>query len=61
MEKNEKTTRLPFFGIGKVLPFMKPYKKVLFIMVSSEYASSITADGVVDAFVQVTGLDLDIE
>ena len=34
---------------------------VLFIMVSSEYASSITADGVVDAFVQVTGLDLDIE
>jgi len=34
---------------------------VMFIMVDSEYASVITADGVVDAFVQASGLDLDIE
>ncbi len=32
--ENEEKRSLPFFGISKVLPFMKPYKKVLFIMVS---------------------------
>ena len=32
--QNEEKRSLPFFGIGKVLPFMKPYKKVLVIMVS---------------------------
>ena len=31
---NEEKRSLPFFGIGKVLPFMKPYTKVLIIMVS---------------------------
>ena len=31
---NEEKRSLPFFGIGKVLPFMKPYIKVLIIMVS---------------------------
>lgn len=32
--QNEEKKSLPFFGIGKVLPFMKPYTKVLIIMVS---------------------------
>jgi len=31
---NEEKKSLPFFGIGKVIPFMKPYTKILFIMVS---------------------------
>jgi len=31
---NEEKRSLPFFGIGKVLPFMKPYTKVLIVMVS---------------------------
>ena len=31
--KNEEKRSLPFFGIGKVLPFMKKYKSVLFVMV----------------------------
>ncbi|MBR5545403.1 MAG: ABC transporter ATP-binding protein [Clostridia bacterium] len=31
--QNEEKRSLPFFGIGKVLPFMKPYKKVLAIMI----------------------------
>ncbi|MBR6569639.1 MAG: ABC transporter ATP-binding protein [Clostridia bacterium] len=31
---NEEKRSLPFFGIGKVIPFMKPYRKVLFFMVS---------------------------
>ncbi len=30
---NEEKRSLPFFGIGKVLPFMKPYAKVLIVMV----------------------------
>ena len=32
--QNEEKRSLPFFGIGKVLPFMKPYAKVLIVMVS---------------------------
>ena len=32
--QNEEKRSLPFFGIGKVLPFMKPYTKVLIVMVS---------------------------
>ena len=32
--QNEEKRSLPFFGIGKVLPFMKPYTKVLIAMVS---------------------------
>ena len=32
--ENEEKRSLPFFGIGKVLPFMKKYKKVLFVMVA---------------------------
>lgn len=32
--QNEEKKSLPFFGIGKVLPFMKPYTKVLIVMVS---------------------------
>jgi len=32
--ENEEKRSLPFFGIGKVLPFMKKYRKVLFVMVS---------------------------
>ncbi len=31
-EINEKKS-LPFFGVGKVLPFMKPYRKILFTMI----------------------------
>ena len=31
---NEEKRSLPFFGIGKVLPFMKPYAKILIVMVS---------------------------
>ncbi|MBQ4618808.1 MAG: ABC transporter ATP-binding protein [Clostridia bacterium] len=33
MNKEEKRS-LPFFGIGKVLPFMKKYKRVVFVMVA---------------------------
>ncbi len=30
---NEEKKSLPFFGIGKVLPFMKPYAKTLLVMI----------------------------
>ncbi len=32
-EKNEKRS-LPFFGVGKVLPYMKKYRQILIIMIS---------------------------
>ena len=38
-QQNEKRS-LPFFGIGKVLPFMKPYRKMLAVMVSFGLLSS---------------------
>ena len=38
-EQNQKKS-LPFFGIGKVLPFMKPYRKILAVMVSFGLLSS---------------------
>ena len=31
--ETKKTTRLKFFGIGKILPFMKPHKDKIYIMV----------------------------
>ena len=41
MEKNEKTTRLPFFGIGRLLPFLGHVKKILTVMVILALSSSI--------------------
>jgi len=33
MSEPQEKRSLPFFGIGKVLPFLKPYRKVMFVMV----------------------------
>ena len=44
MKKNE--TRLPFFGIGKVLPYLRRYKKSLAIMVLGSLAGSCVDVGV---------------
>ncbi|MBP3871917.1 MAG: ABC transporter ATP-binding protein [Faecalicoccus sp.] len=33
MRKNEKVAHLPWFGIGKLLPFLKPYRKLMFWMI----------------------------
>ena len=41
MEKNEKTTRLPFFGIGRLLPFLGHVKKLTLIMVVGGLISSV--------------------
>ena len=38
-ETNEKKS-LPFFGVGKVLPFMKPYRKIVFTMIFCGLLSS---------------------
>ncbi len=38
-EQNEKKS-LPFFGVGKVIPFMKPYRKILFTMITCGLLSS---------------------
>lgn len=38
-EANEKKS-LPFFGVGKVLPFMKPYRKIVFTMIFCGLLSS---------------------
>ena len=40
MEKNEKTTHLPFFGIGRLLPFLGGVKKILLVMVILALSSS---------------------
>ena len=32
--RNEEKRSLPFFGIGKVLPYLKPYKKILLVMIT---------------------------
>ena len=39
-------TRLPFFGIGKVLPYLRRYKKSLAIMVLGSLAGSCVDIGV---------------
>jgi len=41
MEKNEKTTHLPFFGIGRLLPFLGKVKKILVVMVILALSSSV--------------------
>ena len=41
MEKNEKTTHLPFFGIGRLLPFLGKVKKMLLVMVILALSSSV--------------------
>ena len=41
MEKNEKTTHLPFFGIGRLLPYLGHVKKILAIMVILALMSSV--------------------
>ena len=40
MEKNEKTTHLPFFGIGRLLPYLGHVKKILAVMVILALMSS---------------------
>jgi len=40
MEKNEKTTHLPFFGIGRLLPYLGHVKKILTVMVILALMSS---------------------
>ena len=43
---NEKTTtRLPFFGIGKVLPYLRRYRRQLLIMVLGSLAGSVVDIG----------------
>ena len=42
----EVKTRLPFFGIGKVLPYLKNYRKPLTIMVAGSLAGSVVDIGV---------------
>ena len=32
-KKEEKHKKLPFFGIGKLLPFLKPYRAMIIFMV----------------------------
>ena len=41
MEKNEKNTHLPFFGIGRLLPFLGKVKKMLLVMVLLALSSSV--------------------
>lgn len=48
MMKNKDNKSLPFFGVGKVLPFLKKYKKTLFIMISCGLLGSL-----VDIFLPV--------
>ena len=45
MKQTEKT-RLPFFGIGKILPYLRPYKRSLFIMLFGSLAGSVLDVGV---------------
>ncbi|MDD6142217.1 MAG: ABC transporter ATP-binding protein [bacterium] len=40
MQQNEEKRSLPFFGIGKVLPFMKPYRRVVAAMIGCGLAST---------------------
>ena len=40
--KEQKTTHLKFFGIGKVLPFLKPVRNLIFIMIFFGLAGSAT-------------------
>ena len=40
MEANEKRVSLPFFGIGKILPYLKKYRKTILIMVSCGLAGT---------------------
>ena len=39
--KQEKTTHLKFFGIGKVLPFLRPVRKAILIMVICGFGTSL--------------------
>jgi len=41
MKKEKKQTSLPFFGLGKVLPFLGKYKLLVIIMVSCGLAGSL--------------------
>ena len=40
MQQNEEKRSLPFFGIGKVLPFMKPYRRVVAAMIGCGLVST---------------------
>ena len=40
MKKETKTQKLPFFGIGKILPYLKNYKKPLAIMIAGSVIGS---------------------
>ena len=41
MKKDENKARLPFFGIGKILPYLKNYKKALAVMLIGSLVGSI--------------------
>ena len=41
-----KQKSLPFFGIGKVLPYLKKYKKPLFFMILGSLVGSLVDTGV---------------
>ena len=41
MKKETKPKKLPFFGIGKILPYLKNYKKPLAIMVAGSVIGSV--------------------
>ena len=40
-ENNAQTAKLPFFGIGKILPYLKNYKKPLAIMIAGSVIGSV--------------------
>ena len=47
MKKNtSETVRLPFFGIGKLLPYLKHYKKAVFGMILGCLVGSLVDIGV---------------
>ena len=45
-EHTSETKRLPFFGIGKILPYLKHYKKALFGLIAGCLAGSLVDIGV---------------
>ncbi len=41
MEEENKNVRLPFFGITKLLPYLRPYRRIIFLMVTLGCLSSL--------------------
>ncbi|MBQ0000880.1 MAG: ABC transporter ATP-binding protein, partial [Clostridiales bacterium] len=41
MNEKEEKVSLPFFGVPKIIPFVKPYRKTILLMVSFGFFSSL--------------------